>query len=155
SQGVSLRGVGASGASRAVVLSDGVPINDPFGGWVYWSRVPRESVSRVEVVQGGASSLYGTDALGGVISFIPRDVRETVFSLETSAGNEHTFDTSMFAAGRLFQWSGQVAAEAFTTDGYIPVDERERGPVDTRAASNHAALQLGLDRLIEDRGRIF
>src|SRR4051812_18646152 len=96
SQGVSLRGVGASGASRAVVLSDGIPINDPFGGWVYWSRVPREAVSRVEVVQGGASSLYGTDALGGVISFIPRDVRDSVFSLETSYGNQQTPDVSMF-----------------------------------------------------------
>jgi len=155
SQGVSLRGVGASGASRAVVLSDGLPINDPFGGWVYWSRIPRESVSRVEVVQGGTSSLYGTDALGGVISFLPRDVRDSVFSLETSYGNLQTPDVSLFTAGRLFQWSGQIAAEAFHTDGYIPVDERERGPVDTRAASEHTTLQLGLDRLIEDRGRIF
>ncbi|MEN3331088.1 MAG: iron complex outerrane recepter protein [Blastocatellia bacterium] len=155
SQGVSLRGVGASGASRAVVLSDGLPINDPFGGWVYWSRVPRESVSRVEVVQGGASSLYGTDALGGVISFIPRDVRDSVFSLETSYGNQQTPDVSMFTAGRLFQWSGQIAAEAFHTDGYIPVNASERGPVDTRAASEHTTLQVGLDRLLADRGRIF
>jgi outer membrane receptor protein involved in Fe transport len=155
SQGVSLRGVGASGASRAVVLNDGIPVNDPFGGWVYWSRVPRESVSRVEVVQGGTSSLYGTDALGGVISFLPRDVRDSVFSLETSGGNEQTFDTSMFAAGRLSQWSGQVAIEAFHTDGYIPVDERERGPVDTRAASQHTTFQVGLDRLLAERGRLF
>ncbi|MCA1732903.1 MAG: Plug domain-containing protein, partial [Acidobacteria bacterium] len=36
-QGVSLRGVGASGASRALVIDDGVPLNDPFGGWVYWN----------------------------------------------------------------------------------------------------------------------
>src|SRR2546423_3934022 len=151
SQGVSLRGVGASGASRAVVLNDGIPVNDPFGGWVYWSRVPRESVSRVEVVQGGTSSLHGTDALGGVISFLPRDVRDSVFSLETSGGNEQTFDTSMFAAGRLLQWSGQVAIEAFHTDGYIPVDERERGPVDTRAASEHTTLHVGLHRLLSDR----
>src|SRR5256714_2322311 len=64
-QGVSLRGVGASGASRAVVLYDGVPLNDPFGGWVYWGRVPREAVSRVEVLRGGASSRYGSAALGG------------------------------------------------------------------------------------------
>ena len=69
-QGVSLRGVGASGASRALVLSDGVPLNDPFGGWVYWDRVPREEIGRIEVLQGGASSLYGTDALGGVINLI-------------------------------------------------------------------------------------
>ena len=42
-QGVSLRGLGASGASRALVLADGIPLNDPFGGWIYWGRVPRLS----------------------------------------------------------------------------------------------------------------
>jgi hypothetical protein len=40
SQGVSLRGLGASGASRALVISDDKPLNDPFGGWVYWDRIP-------------------------------------------------------------------------------------------------------------------
>ncbi|MEO6193359.1 MAG: TonB-dependent receptor plug domain-containing protein, partial [Thermoanaerobaculia bacterium] len=39
SQGVSLRGLGPSGASRTLVLFDGVPLNDPFGGWVYWNRL--------------------------------------------------------------------------------------------------------------------
>ena len=41
SQGVSLRGVGASATSRSSVLLDGIPLNDPFGGWVYFARVPR------------------------------------------------------------------------------------------------------------------
>ncbi len=155
SQGVSLRGVGASGASRAVVLSDGIPINDPFGGWVYWGRVPRESVSRIEVVQGGASHLYGTDALGGVINFIPRDARDGALSFETSYGNQQTPDVSLFAGGRLFQWSAQLAAEVFHTDGYIIVDERERGPVDVRAGSEHTTLDLTLERSLSDKGRIF
>jgi outer membrane receptor protein involved in Fe transport len=155
SQGVSLRGVGASGASRAVVLSDGIPINDPFGGWVYWGRVPRESVSRIEVVQGGASHLYGSDALGGVINFIPRDARDSALSFETSYGNEQTPDVSLFAGGRLFQWSGQIAAEAFHTDGYTIVDERERGPVDTRAGSERTTLDVTLERLLSDKGRVF
>ena len=51
-QGVSLRGVGASGASRALVLADGIPLNDPFGGWIYWGRVPSESISQVEDLRG-------------------------------------------------------------------------------------------------------
>src|SRR5262249_60572906 len=37
-QGVSLRGIGSSGASRTLVLLDGIPLNDPFGGWGYWWR---------------------------------------------------------------------------------------------------------------------
>ncbi len=155
SQGVSFRGVGPSGASRAVVLADGVPINDPFGGWVYWGRVPRESISRIEVVQGGASSLYGTDALGGVVNLISRDARESALSFETSYGNEQTPDFSLFAGGRLFQWAGQLSAEAVHTDGYVLVDEDERGQVDTKAGSEHTTLDLTLERLLADMGRIF
>ena len=64
SQGVSLRGLGASGASRALVRADGIPLNDPFGGWVYWDRVPRVSVAEVEVLRGSASQLYGSAAWG-------------------------------------------------------------------------------------------
>jgi len=155
SQGVSLRGVGASGASRAVVLADGVPINDPFGGWVFWGRIPRESIDRIEVVQGGASSLYGTDALGGVINLITRDTRQSVLSLEASYGNEKTPDVSLFAGGSLLQWSGQISAEVFHTDGYALVDESQRGRVDTRAGAEHTTLDLSLERLIANRGRIF
>src|ERR1041384_5325369 len=54
-QGVSLRGLGPSGASRSLVLLDGVPLNDPFGGWVAWTKVPRETLARVEGVPGGGA----------------------------------------------------------------------------------------------------
>ncbi|HET9831582.1 MAG TPA: TonB-dependent receptor plug domain-containing protein, partial [Vicinamibacterales bacterium] len=50
SQGVSLRGIGPSGVSRTLVLLDGMPFNEPFGGWVYWTRVPLEATERIEVV---------------------------------------------------------------------------------------------------------
>ena len=69
-QGVSLRGIGPSGVSRTLVLVDGAPFNDPFGGWVYWTRVPLESVDRIEVVDGSSSSLYGNYAMGGVINIV-------------------------------------------------------------------------------------
>ena len=48
-QGLSLRGIGPSGTSRALVLLDGVPLNDPFGGWVPWSRLPLLGVEQIEV----------------------------------------------------------------------------------------------------------
>jgi outer membrane receptor protein involved in Fe transport len=155
SQGVSLRGVGASGASRAVVLTDGIPINDPFGGWVYWGRVPRQSLNRVEVVRGGASNLYGTDALGGVINFIPRENRDSAFSFETSYGNEESPNASLFAGGRLGQLGAQISAEVFHTDGYILVSERERGLVDTKAGVEYSTLDVLLERFFEDSNRAF
>ena len=77
-QGVSLRGIGPSGVSRTLVLLDGVPFNDPFGGWVYWTRVPLESVERIEIVDGSSSSLYGNYAMGGVINIVTsRPARRT------------------------------------------------------------------------------
>ena len=155
SQGVSLRGVGASGASRAVVLQDGIPINDPFGGWVYWGRVPRESVGRIEVVRGGGSHLYGTDALGGVINFVGQDPKEGNVSFEASYGNEKTPDASFYAGGRFAQLGAQLSIETFHTDGYRIVDKPDRGIVDTKAGSEHTTLDLALERLIAETGRVF
>src|SRR5262245_20764015 len=81
-QGVSLRGAGASGASRTLVLNDGLPLNDAFGGWVYWDRVPRAAVDRIELVRGGSSDLYGSDALSGVINVISRPPSQRVINAE-------------------------------------------------------------------------
>ncbi|MDQ6788647.1 MAG: Plug and carboxypeptidase regulatory-like domain-containing protein, partial [Acidobacteriota bacterium] len=62
-QGANLRGVSGSGASRASVLLDGVSLNDAFGGWTYWSRVPKIAVESAEILRGGASAFYGDAAL--------------------------------------------------------------------------------------------
>lgn len=154
-QGVSLRGVGASGASRALMLADGIPLNDPFGGWVYWGRVPRESIGRIEVVRGGGSHLYGTDALGGVISLLPRRENDSTFSMEASYGNQRTPSGSLFANGRVGLWSAQVSAQAFNTDGYVIVAEEERGRVDTPAGAEYSALEVALERSLAGNGRVF
>ncbi len=100
-QGVSLRGLGGTAASRALVLEDGFPLVDAFGGWVYWDRVPRESISSVEVFRGGASNLYGSDALGGVVQFLTRQPERPALSLETSYGNEQTPDLSVWTGTRV------------------------------------------------------
>ena len=160
-QGVSLRGVGPSGASRAAVLSDGIPLNDPFGGWVYWGRVPRLSIERVEVVRGGASSLYGTDALGGVIHLIPREPAENALSADLSYGGQGSATGSMFAARRMGPLTAQVAGEAFQSDGYVIVDEDQRGRVDTAAGVSYKTLDVRIagaprvDRRLFLRGTVF
>src|SRR5690606_8154038 len=69
-QGVSLRNVGPSGAGRTLVLLDGVPLNDPFGGWIAWTKLPRLSLSGAEIVRGGGSSAWGSSALGGTIQLL-------------------------------------------------------------------------------------
>src|SRR5262245_6860787 len=86
-QGVSLRGIGPSGVSRTLVLLDGVPFNDPFGGWVYWSRVPLIETNRIEVVDGSSSSLYGNYAMGGVINIVSTPAAPRTLDLSTQYGN--------------------------------------------------------------------
>ncbi len=154
-QGVSLRGLGASGASRALVLEDGFPLNDPFGGWVYWGRVPRESVESVEVLQEGASSLYGSGALGGVVQFLTRPAAPGELSLETSYGNENTPDFSFWMGGKKGAWESKLGAGLFHTDGYILVPEPYRGRVDTAAGSTHETLDLTIGRRVGRQARIF
>src|SRR5215510_6925619 len=142
--GVSLRGAGASGASRTLVLSDGVPLNDAFGGWVYWDRVPRAAVDRIELVRGGSSDLYGSDALSGVINVISRPPTQRVINVETGYGNRETADVTFFASDKWKSFSASVAGEAFRTDGYFVIAPEIRGTADDLAASKHRALTLRL-----------
>ncbi|HXY38869.1 MAG TPA: TonB-dependent receptor, partial [Vicinamibacteria bacterium] len=155
-QGVSLRGLGASGASRALVLVDGLPENDPFGGWVYWGRVPRLGVERLEVLRGGASDLYGTSALGGVVQVLSRRATDRPgLDAELSGGGLGTVDGSLSAAGERDGWGARFSGEAFRTDGYVPVEPASRGPVDTAVASRYVSGALRLQRQWAGGGRVF
>lgn len=155
SQGVSLSGLGASGASRALVLQDGIPLNDPFGGWVYWGRVPQAELDTVEMVRSGISSLYGNNALGGVVQFLSHRAEAPGVSLETSYGSEQTPDLSVWAGERIGRWDGAISADLFHTDGYILVPSSQRGSVDTAANAEHAVVDLTLGRQLGENGRVF
>src|SRR4029078_8122188 len=72
SQGVFLRGISPSGGGPTLVMFDNVQFNDPFGGCVYWTRFPLRNATKMEVVDGTTSSLYGNYALGGVVSIDSR-----------------------------------------------------------------------------------
>ncbi len=141
-QGVSLRGAGASGASRTVVLADGIPLNDAFGGWVYWDRIPREAIQSLEVERGGASHLYGSDALSGIISLTTRNANAPTLNAATSYGNLQTGDVSFFAGDRFGKLNLAVFGEAFRTAGYFIIAPNLRGTADTKAASEHRVLTL-------------
>jgi len=146
--GPSLRGVGGSGASRALVLYDNVPLNDPFGGWVYWGRVPREELNSVEVLRGGGSSLYGSGALSGVVNIVPQTEARNLLSAEASGGSQGTPDLSMASSWRIRPWTLDLGGEAFRTGGYILVPASQRGAVDTAADSYHGTVELAARRKI-------
>ncbi len=155
SQGVSLRGMGASGSSRAVVLLDGVPLNDPFGGWVYWERIPNASVASMTILNGGSSDTYGGGALGGAVNIETAHERTTFGHLEAAYGNEDTQDVSFDAGTSAGRWGVSAAGQALRTRGYVLVPENQRGLVDTPAGTGDLAGSVELSRQLGEGGRLF
>jgi outer membrane receptor protein involved in Fe transport len=92
---VSIRGVDEG---RTVVLADGFPINDAWGECIDWGRIPKAMLDRVEVVEGGTSSLYGNGAMGGVISFFTRPLAPGAMDVQVDGGNRDARH-GYFAAG--------------------------------------------------------
>jgi outer membrane receptor protein involved in Fe transport len=155
-QGVSLRGVGASGASRSLVLFDGVPLNDVFGGWILWNRVAPIAVERVEVLRGGASALYGSDSLSGAVNVLPRrNSDEFALSAEIYGGAQNTFSASTFFGFTKNEWSADFTASHFQTKGYVLIDEPERGAVDSVAGSRNANFSGRIARNFNENHNIF
>ena len=161
-QGVSFRGLGPSGASRSLIVLDGVPLNDPFGGWVAWTKVPREGLARAELVPGGGATAWGNAALGGVAQLftVPadnaRDGREPASKASLAAtfwrGNHGRAAATIGDYGtRSFEFvttqavgndSLQLLGRAFGTDGFALVAPERRGAIDVAAWSRHRWLTL-------------
>jgi outer membrane cobalamin receptor len=136
-QGVTLRGVSGSGASRTLVLADGVPLNDPFGSWVYWNRVPMAAIDRVEVVRGGAGDLYGADALGGVIQLLTFSPSRQRFRASVEGGSHSTARASLFGGTNARGWTATAAGEWLRTDGVVTIGPESAGVVDVPADSDY------------------
>jgi outer membrane receptor protein involved in Fe transport len=136
-QGVTLRGVFGSGASRTLVLADGVPLNDPFGSWVYWNRVPAAAIDRVEVVRGAAGDLYGADALGGVIQVLTIAPTRPRLRASVEGGSHSTGRASLFAGTTLGGWHATASGEWLRTDGVLTIGPEVAGRVDVRADSDY------------------
>jgi outer membrane receptor protein involved in Fe transport len=150
-QGVSLRGLGPSGVSRTLVLLDGVPFNDPFGGWVYWTRVPLNSADSIEVVDSSSSSLYGNYAMGGVINIITARPAPRRLDLKGQYGNRNSPKAEVMASDVWGKVGLFVDGATFSTDGYPIVVETnpagvpERGRVDKNASVEFGNVNVKLD----------
>jgi len=154
-QGVSLRGVGASGTSRTLVRLDGVPHNDPFGNWVYWDSVPQLQVESIEVAPSGLSHLFGSSAMAGVISIVTRPPEARTLALQAQAGSRGSVDAAAFASHARGPWAASLGAGGFRTDGYVLVREEERGAVDVPAASRHATGNWRVEYALAPGVRLF
>jgi len=163
-QGISLRAIAPSGAGRTLVTLDGVPLNDPFGGWVIWSQVPTESLSGLDIIRGAGAGPYGAGALTGVIALRERDGVGGVLDLSGAEyGGQRLAAATSLSTGRL-ALTGTVQREL--SDGYVPVRGPRAGAADVPldlatlsgairadvAIDDATALSLRASAYEEDRG---
>jgi outer membrane receptor protein involved in Fe transport len=126
---VSMRGLGGI---HALVLLDGVPLNDPFFGYVQWGRVPMEAVDHVEIVRGGGSPLWGNFAMGGVINIITRSPNEDTAVADAAGGGFGTYRSSLYGSYGLGAGNRvSVMAAVNGTDGFQAVPDYARRNFDT------------------------
>ena len=155
SQGLSLRGLGSTAASRTLVLSDEDPLNDPYGGWIHWDEIPELAVQSVTIVRGGASDLYGSSAIGGVLDLTPVRPASNTLQLLSSYGSLNTFDEAALASGRLGKWSGLATGGLVRTDGYTLVAPQSRGAVDIPSNVDMQNGRVEVDKDFSESGSIF
>ncbi len=134
SQGVSLRGLGSTAASRTLVVSDQVPLNDPFGGWIHWNELPLLAIDHAELQRGGAADLYGSSAIGGVIDLVPLIASAPPalrFSADAAGATQDTAQQDGLLTLVNRRLALLAAASGLRTNGYIPSAPSIRGTVDS------------------------
>ncbi len=139
SQGVTLRALGGNASSRALLVLDGVPQSDPFGGWVNWPAYDPAGLAEVRVVRGGGSVAYGAGALAGVIemsSFADPGING---SLE--AGSRESLHGYGYAGEQIASGLLTIDAQAARSSGFVPLTRSTRGPVDRPSPYREGSLR--------------
>jgi outer membrane receptor protein involved in Fe transport len=147
-QGVSLRAIAGSGASRALVTLDGVPQNDPFGGWVIWTAIPTIGLADARVIRGAGSGPYGAGALTGVIALDSKEDPKTG-ALEASLGDLGFRQIQAVEGGEIFGVKLIAEGAAEHSDGWIPV-RQGRGAADRPLSLEAESAAIGARTEVAD-----
>jgi outer membrane receptor protein involved in Fe transport len=139
SQGVTLRALGGNASSRALLVLDGVPQADPFGGWVNWPAYDPAGLAQVRVTRGGGSVAYGPGALAGVIDLSSLAEPGTEASLE--AGSRESADGHVYAGADAAGGLLTLDAQGARSGGFIPLTAATRGPVDRPSPYEEGSLR--------------
>ena len=152
SQGVTLRGLGGNASSRALVLLDGVPQADPFGGWVAWSAFDSVPLKGARITRGGGSGVDGPGALGGTISLSSDMADVGIASL--SGGSRGASDLVGGFGRSLSDGSISIDGRWSRGDGFVPIRAADRGSVDRATPHDQAGLGLRAEIGAGDNRRI-
>ena len=143
SQGASLRGIGGNASSRALIMLDGVPQTDPFGGWLFWPAYDPRRLAGARIVRGGGSGADGPGALVGTVELTsagPTDIEGA--RGEAAYGSRDSVDAFAALGARLGGGYALASAGYARGDGFIPVIAPQRGPVDRRSPYQQASIAL-------------
>src|SRR3954453_1551117 len=124
SQGVTLRALGGNPSGGALLVLDGVPQADPFGGWVNWPAYDPASLAGIRVVRGGGSVGNGPGALAGTIEMTSRT--DAGVAGEVDRGSRDSLEAGarlgLNLAGGVLALSGRMGR----SDGFVPVTQSTR-----------------------------
>jgi len=142
-------------SNHTLVLFDGVRIDDPSTpeGVFDAGQDLLGDATRIEVVQGPMSALYGSGALGGVVNVLPRRGGEGAFNprLEAAVGSFDTIAGTLAAAGTLGALRYAITADAYASEGYDVVPERIVTHTGERDGAEMNTLTGVLDLALNDR----
>lgn len=142
-QGITLRGLGGNASSRALLLLDGVPQADPFGGWVAFPAYLPDRLASARITRGGGSGYWGPGALAGTVELTSAGPEELGgLGLRAAYGSRDSIDAA--AVGGVRAGSGFVtfAGQFARGDGFVPVVDEDRGAADRAAPYEQASLAL-------------
>ncbi len=143
SQGISLRGIGGNASSRALLLLDGVPQADPFGGWVAFPAYATGRLGDVRVTRGGGSGHLGAGALAGTIELESATPAQLgAFEAAGSYGSRGSVDTQAAATLERRRGFATVSGAYARGDGFTPIVAERRGPVDRPAPYEQASAAV-------------
>ncbi|GAA3907862.1 TonB-dependent vitamin B12 receptor [Halomonas cibimaris] len=139
--GVSIRGAGNSGT---LLMIDGIRLHSATAGGASWQLLDPRMFERAEVVRGPKGSLYGADAMGGVVQlFTPKGDGKPTPSVTLSGGSLDTRRASASFSGSDGATRYHVAASRFDTDGIKLREGGEKKSYDNTSALVRLSQRLG------------
>lgn len=113
-------------SNQTLFLLDGARIGNPLNGLVTLSNLTTDQIERVEVVRGPQSTLYGADALGGVVNLVTRKGGgQTGGAITLEAGSYESFRQAIDLWGSSGKFSGALSFSHLATNNAFPNDDFE------------------------------